>query len=103
FFYSSLRDATRDRHRLYSALAATWLVLVAASWSAPRAASAGFDAGVSPWTYLLNQGTILADYLRTAFWPDRLVFTYGEPVPLDFINASPSLALIAVLLAATVW
>jgi len=103
FYYSSFREAIRDRHRLYLALGATWVVLVAVSWSAPRAASAGFNVGVSPWTYLLNQGPVLTDYLRTAVWPDRFVFTYGEPVPLDFLSAAPFLALIVLLLAATAW
>ena len=103
FYYSSFRDAIRDRHKLYLALVATWIVLVAVSWSAPRAASAGFGVGISPWMYLLNQGPVLTDYLRTAVWPGRLVFTYGEPVQLDFISAAPFLALIALLLAATVW
>src|SRR5262249_48601006 len=94
FGYSSFGAAMRDRHRLYSCLAATWIVLAAVSWSAPRAASAGFDVGVSPGTYLLNQGPVLTDYLRTAFWPVHLVFTYGEPVPLDVVDAWPFLALI---------
>ena len=103
FFYSSFGDAVRDRYKLYLALAATWAVLVAVSWSAPRAASAGFDVGVSPWTYLLNQGPVLTDYLRTALWPHHLVFTYGEPVPLDFVDAAPFLVPIVPLLAATAW
>jgi tetratricopeptide (TPR) repeat protein len=52
---------------------------------------------------LLNQGPILTDYLRTALWPDHLVFTYGEPVPIEFASALPFLALIALLLAVTAW
>jgi tetratricopeptide (TPR) repeat protein len=103
FYYSSFSDAVRDRSRLYSALAATWIVLGAVSWSAPRAASAGFDVGVSPWTYLSNQGPIVTDYLRTAFWPVGLVFTYGEPRPLDLVSVWPFVALIVLLFAATVW
>jgi len=103
FYYSSFREAIRDRHTLYLALAATWTVLIALSWSAPRAASAGFGVGVSPWMYLLNQGPVLTDYLRTAVWPDHFVFTYGEPLQLDFIGAAPFLALIVLLLAATAW
>ena len=103
FCYSSFGAAFRDRSQLYGSLAATWIILAALSWSAPRAASAGFNVGVSPWTYLLNQGPILTDYLRTAFWPAHLVFTYGEPLPLDFASASPYLALVVVLLAAALW
>jgi len=103
FYYSSFREAIRDRRRLYLGLVATWIVLVAVSWSAPRAASAGFSVGVSPWTYLLNQGPVLTDYLRTALWPHRFVFTYGEPLQLDFTSAAPFLTLIGLLLAATVW
>jgi len=103
FYYSSFGEALRERYTLYSSLMATWIVLVAMSWSSPRAASAGFDVGISPWTYLADQGPILTDYLRTALWPRHLVFTYGEPGQLNFSGAFPSLALIALLLAATVW
>ncbi|HSC28489.1 MAG TPA: glycosyltransferase family 39 protein, partial [Vicinamibacterales bacterium] len=44
FVFDSLRRALRDRWPFYTALAATWLVLAAMMWTAPRTLSAGFAA-----------------------------------------------------------
>ena len=79
YVFDSWKQALRRRRRFYLSLFATWLVLAAMISSGPRAAVAGFSSGVSPWTYLLNQAEILTHYLRTAVWPTRLVFAYGEP------------------------
>jgi hypothetical protein len=51
--------------------------------SAPRIYSAGFDAGVTPWTYLMNQTVMIARYLRLRVWPRSLVLAYGIPLPLS--------------------
>ena len=55
FVFDSFQEAWRRRSRFYLSLAATWLVLAAVVWSGPRFRSAGFSAGISVWTYLLNQ------------------------------------------------
>ena len=59
FLYPSLGAAFRERRALYIGLAATWVVLAVLMLGEPRT-SVGFDAGVSPWTYFLNQLPIIA-------------------------------------------
>ena len=96
-------DGTRRmRWQFHVALAATWLVLVALSWSGPRIHSAGWSAGVSAWTYLLNQAVMIARYLRLTLWPADLVLTYGYPRPLTLGNVLPAALLVVALLAVTV-
>ena len=79
FLFDSWREAWRARDRLYLGLAASWFVLGGLVLSGPRAAVGGFNAGVSVWTYLLNQAAVIVDYLRLSFWPTRLVVFYGWP------------------------
>jgi hypothetical protein len=81
FLFDSFRQALASRWRLYFGLAVTWLVLAFQLAAAPRAGSAGFDTGVSVWTYLLNQCVMVVRYLRLAAWPGDLVINYGPPVP----------------------
>jgi tetratricopeptide (TPR) repeat protein len=96
-------DGTRRlRWQFHVALAATWLVLVALSWSGPRIHSAGWSAGVSAWTYLLNQAVMIARYLRLTVWPADLVLTYGYPRPLTLGNVLPAATLVVALLGVTV-
>jgi tetratricopeptide (TPR) repeat protein len=98
FIYRSLTEAIRDRWRLYAALAATWLLLGTLIWSGPRWESAGFSAGISPWTYLLNQSVMLVEYLQRAVWPASLVLDYGEPRSLTLGDVAWQAALIVTLL-----
>jgi tetratricopeptide (TPR) repeat protein len=76
--YPTFRDALRARRVLYAGLAATWVVLAALMLGQPRT-SVGFAAGVSPWTYFLNQLPIITRYLWLTIWPRPLVVDYGVP------------------------
>lgn len=78
FLYPSFRAAARERGALYLGLAATWGVLAALLLGVPRT-SVGFDAGITPWTYFLNQLSIIARYLWLTVWPRALVLDYGLP------------------------
>jgi tetratricopeptide (TPR) repeat protein len=102
FLYRSFRAALRARRKLYVSLAGTWLVLAFVLWSGPRIHSAGFSAGVSVWTYLLNQAIVVTHYLRLAVWPRGLVAIYGPPLPLTVGDVWPYGALIAILAVLTV-
>jgi hypothetical protein len=102
FIFESWKDAFRVRRRLYAGLAASWIVLAVVVSSAPRAGSVGLSSGVSPWTYLLNQTQMIAQYLRLAVWPDQLVVFYGWPVPLTLGEVFPFALGLTVLAAATV-
>jgi len=102
FAFRSFGEAFRRRGRFYAALAATWIVLIALNWSGPRAGVGGFGAGISVWTWALNQTRIIAHYLRLAVWPRGLVVFYGWPEPLTIRSVWPYAALVAALLSATV-
>jgi len=102
FVVDSLKDAVRSRWRFYAGLASTWLILAALLRSGPRVHSAGFSAGVHPWTYLLNQTVMITEYLRLALWPRSLVLNYGSPLPLSLGDVMPYALLVVVLLLITV-
>jgi tetratricopeptide (TPR) repeat protein len=101
FQAGSPRSALRARARLYSGLAATWIILGALNVSGPRSHSAGFSSGVTPWTYLLNQPAMIVRYLKLSFWPLGLVLDYGPPRAVSLGEALPSAALVLLLLAVT--
>ena len=80
FLASSWRDSRR-RWGLWSALAATWALLVVAQlMSQNRGGSAGFGLGMTAWQYLRTQFGCIIHYLRLVFWPHPLVLDYGYPV-----------------------
>jgi Flp pilus assembly protein TadD len=103
FVSGSFAAAWRARSRFHLTLAATWGVLAAlVLGNLHRGGTAGFEAGITPWTYALTQVYAIAHYLRLAFWPHPLVFDYGtETVTGAGALALPALVL-AVLLALTV-
>jgi tetratricopeptide (TPR) repeat protein len=101
FEAGSLRKALGARARLYSGLAATWIILAALNVSGPRSHSAGVSSGVTPWTYLLNQPGMIVTYLKLAFWPHGLVLDYGPPRNVSVSGALPSAAVVLALLAMT--
>jgi tetratricopeptide (TPR) repeat protein len=84
-FVAAAARRAAHRGRLYAGLAGTWLVLAGLMAARPRT-TVGFDAGVSPWTYLLNQTTVIVDYLRLAIWPHGLVLDYGLPMTLSLTD-----------------
>ena len=103
FLYPSWRQALRARTSLYMGLAASWLVLAGVVMSGPRAAVSGFASGVSPWTYLLNQASLVVEYLRLTVWPSGLVVLYGWPEMLSLGDVLPqALGLVALLVVTIV-
>jgi Flp pilus assembly protein TadD len=105
FRTGSLRSTMRKRWPLYAGLAATWTVLLALTWSGPRAGSVGFAGSVGAWDYALNQAVALTRYFRLAVWPDALVLDYGTPQPTSLQQVWPHLAFVglAVLAASLAW
>ena len=100
FVYTSFAAAWRHRRAFYAALAATWLVVAGLMSTAPRS-TIGFDAGVDAWTYLLNQTTVIVDYLRLTFLPRALVIDYGIPQPLALADVIAQTLVLVTLGAAT--
>jgi tetratricopeptide (TPR) repeat protein len=103
FVFGTFKEAWRRRWPFYASLAATWVVLAVLIAQGPRFRSAGFSAGVSAWTYLLNQALMIARYLRLAIWPSGLVVDYGVPRALTVGEVAPYGALVLMLAALTVW
>lgn len=97
FVSGGLVNALRSRPAYYAALGTTWLVLAGLNFNGPRFRSAGFQSGVSPSTYLLNQGPMIARYLRLAVAPVGLVLDYGKPVAIPLSRAWPSIAFVTAL------
>jgi len=75
--------------------------LVVILQTGPRVHSAGFSAGLSVWTYLLNQCVMIVRYLRLAVWTRSLVLTYGVPLQLSLADVLPYAIFIVALLALT--
>ena len=101
FAFPSWSAAWARRCPLYGLLTLSWLIFAFFARELPFFAPGGFEEQVSRWTYLLNQGPIITQYLGLTFWPLGLVFDYGAPEALSLTEAAPSLVIIAVLLAAT--
>jgi tetratricopeptide (TPR) repeat protein len=102
FLFESFREAWQTRRGLYVGLAMTWLVLAVLLGTNPRPHSAGFSAGLEPWTYLLNQPPVIVRYLQQAAWPTSLVLLYGPPRDAAFADVWPYAAVIVGLLVLTV-
>jgi protein O-mannosyl-transferase len=102
FVFDSWKAAWKRRRSLYAGLFASWVLLAALLATGPRIRSTGFNAGVSVWTYLLNQAVMITQYLRLTFWPRSLVVYYGYPEPLTLGAVLPYALLVVALLAITV-
>lgn len=96
------RPIFERRWPLYLGLAATWTILLALTWSGPRARTVGFSAGASAWEYALNQSLMVTRYLRLALWPNALVLDYGAPQPASVLQVWPYLVVVALIAVATV-
>lgn len=103
FFFPSFRQSWHARRSLYAGLAATWMVLLALQFTAPRTLSAGFTAhDADVWNYLLNQAAIIPRYFRLVVWPSTLALYYGSPVSLTLSDVWLQAALVLALLGASV-
>ena len=104
FVAGSVRDAWNGRRWYYVALASTWIVLgTLVLGTQGRGGTAGFDAGVSSWHYLLTQARAIWGYLALALWPHPLIFDYGTDVVRTAGTAIPPGVALLGLAAASVW
>ncbi len=75
----SFAEAVRRRTGVYISLFTSWVLLAwLLSSSFDRAHTAGFNAGVSSWHYLLTQCHAIMGYLWLSIWPAELTFDYGR-------------------------
>jgi len=102
FLFRSIKEAIKARWELYVGMMLSWVFLATELASTPRSNSAGFNAGVSVWTYLLNQTVMIVRYLELVFWPVDLVINYGPPVSYTLADVLPYAVVVLLLLLATV-
>jgi tetratricopeptide (TPR) repeat protein len=104
FLSATFRAAWARRRGVYVALGATWLLLGAlVIATAGRGGTAGFDTGVSAWSYALTQCRAIVRYLALAVWPSPLVFDYGLGTVRALGDVLPqALALLGLLVATIV-
>jgi protein O-mannosyl-transferase len=103
FLASSWQD-TRQRWRLWLALASTWVLLaVVHLTSRNRGGSAGFGLGMGAWEYLRTQFGCIIHYLRLVFWPHPLVLDYGYPIASGMAEIVPyAVAVLALVILTAV-
>lgn len=101
FAFQTWTEAWARRRHLYGLLLTSWLLFAFFARELPFFTEGGFEESVSRWTYLLNQGPVIAGYLRMALWPSGLIFDYGSPSPITLAQAAPTVALVAVLAIVT--
>jgi tetratricopeptide (TPR) repeat protein len=104
FVAGSFRQAWQKHRRLYLGLAASWLLLgyLVASTGGSRNGSAGFDSGISWWTYALTQLGAIVHYLRLSLWPHPLIFDYGTNVVKQAVEIIPYALVVATMVAGTI-
>jgi tetratricopeptide (TPR) repeat protein len=101
FVAGSFRAAWQQRWRYYLGLAGTWLPL-ACLMAGLHQRHAGFDQGVSWWSYALTSCRSVVLYLKLAVWPHPLVLYYGTDLIQHATEAAPYALILAALLAGVV-
>ena len=101
FNYRSLGSALRHRWKLYSWLAASWVLLGALMLQGARAGSVGFGHGCPASLYAMNQCIMIVTYLRRVVWPHPLVADYGCPKPVSLEEIGPYALVVVLAVVAT--
>jgi Flp pilus assembly protein TadD len=110
FLAGSFKEALRRRWGFYGALVASLVILIAPlryAFATEEGSSGGAGFGlqkVSAKEYALSQPGVVVHYLRLSFWPMPLCLDLDWPVTRQVTAASiPPLAILGVLLGATIW
>jgi tetratricopeptide (TPR) repeat protein len=103
FVSGGWREVWLRRGRFHLSLFGTWLLLAVLVIAAGRrGGSAGLGTG-SSFNYALAQVGAIGHYLRLAFWPEPLVFDYGESVNTSMAWVLPSAFVVVPLVGASLW
>ncbi|MBI2511355.1 MAG: tetratricopeptide repeat protein [Opitutae bacterium] len=103
FLAANWREAWKNFRTPLLALAATWLLLAALlATFGNRGGTAGLGTA-SSLDYALAQPAAILRYVRLAFWPQPLVFDYGQRTPAFDASAFGALLVVLTLLGATLW
>lgn len=106
FIAKSWRDLIDCRKYYYAMLACTWGVL---AWSMLHYQSDYTNGtlwkveGLSSWTYLLSQSTVIVHYFSLAFWPSAQCVYPAWPVSNSIRDVLPQFTFIAGLILLTMW
>ena len=106
FVSSSWREIIAHRKGFYLLLASTWGVL---AWSMSHyrldytSGSLFQVEGLTPWTYLLSQSTVLVHYMSLSFWPSGQCVYPAWPIAKSMLEVWPQLVVIGGMLIATIW
>jgi tetratricopeptide (TPR) repeat protein len=100
FVAGSFREAWRQHWGYYLGLASIWLLL-AFLMAGLNQRGAGFDYGVTWWSYALTSCRSVILYLKLAVWPHPLVFDYGFDVITSESKALPYVLVLVMLLVGT--
>ena len=106
FVASSWRALLRARWAYYAGLAASWGVLAWAMlhYTVDYTGGALLNVeGLTPWTYLLTQSTVILHYLKLAFWPDAQCVYYAWPIADSIYDVTLSFGMMSALAALTLW
>lgn len=104
FVAGTLWVALRSRWRFYLGLAASWGLAGWLVWTGhSRGGTAGFGSPAQWWEYAMLQPSAIIHYVRLVFWPRALVFDYGPFQLATWQTAWIGAALLAPVLAATIW
>ena len=106
FISKSWREIIARRSRFYLLLASSWGVL---AWSMLHYrldytnGSLLQVEGLTPWTYLLSQSTVLVHYLWLSFWPMGQCVYPAWPISRSILDVWPQLIVVGAMLIATLW
>ncbi len=106
FMASSWRTLFLKRKYFYVLLASTWTVLV---WSMVHYrldysnGSLYQVEGLTSWTYLISQSSVLVHYLSLAVWPRGQCVYPAWPMSHSIQEVLPQFLFMSVLFASTVW
>jgi tetratricopeptide (TPR) repeat protein len=104
FWSGSPKAALRRHGRLYVGYLVVLALFVLAVGTRLRRAFTGLTRHMSPWDYALTQSGVIVHYLRLAIWPRSLAADYdGWPIATSISDVLPWLAIVAALLALTIW
>lgn len=104
FIAGSFRAAWERHGKVLVSLAACWVPLgLQLANTGGRSGTAGFASGVSWWAYGGEQLKAIVLYLRLAVWPRPLVGDYGRVLTAGPLEVAACGAVVAVLVAATVF
>lgn len=106
FVAADWNEIFTKRKTYYSLLFFSWSVL---AWSILhyqvdyRSGALIQVAGLTPWTYLLSQSSVIVHYLSLAIWPRGQCVYPDWPIAHSVLDVWPQFMLLLFLLAATIW